>query len=88
MSRAIPSFHPLFAGKCDRQSRDLTQFTCGYISRLYRLLVTPDHHVRTPTNYCSKIIKKIFFKSPMHYSQKNRTLRLRLNQDLISGSGS
>ncbi len=48
-SRAIPSFRPRFAGKCDRQSRDLTHFTSGYISRLNRLLITPDHHVRTHT---------------------------------------
>ena len=26
-SRVIPSFRTRFAGKCDRQSRDLTQFT-------------------------------------------------------------
>ena len=48
-SRVIPSFRPRFAGKCDRQSRDLTQLTSGYISRLNRLLITPDHHVRTHT---------------------------------------
>lgn len=47
--RVIPSFRPRFAGKCDRQSRDLTQLTSGYISRLNRLLITPDHHVRTHT---------------------------------------
>jgi hypothetical protein len=49
VSRAIPNFRHRFAGKCDRQSRDLTQFTSGYISRLNRLLITPDHHVRTHT---------------------------------------
>ena len=48
-NRVIPSFRPRFAGKCDRQSRDLTQLTSGYISRLNRLLITPDHHVRTHT---------------------------------------
>ncbi len=48
-SRVIPSFRPRFAGKCDWQSRDLTQLTSGYISRLNRLLITPDHHVRTHT---------------------------------------
>ena len=48
-SRVITSFRPRFAGKCDRQSRDLTQLTRGYISRLNRLLITPDYHVRTHT---------------------------------------
>ena len=30
-------------------TRNLTHFTSGYISRLNRLLITPDHHVRTHT---------------------------------------
>jgi hypothetical protein len=29
-SKVIPSFRPRFTGKCDRQSRDLTQLTSGY----------------------------------------------------------
>ena len=48
-ARVIPSFRPRFAGKCDQQSRDLTQLTSSYISRLNRLLITPDHDVRTHT---------------------------------------
>ena len=40
---------PRFAGKCDQQSRYLTQLTSGYISRSNRQLITPDHHVRTHT---------------------------------------
>jgi hypothetical protein len=27
---SFPAFRPRFAGKCDRQSSDLTQFTRGY----------------------------------------------------------
>jgi hypothetical protein len=47
--RVIPSFRPRFAGKCASAVKDLTQLTRCYISRLNRLLITPDHHVRTHT---------------------------------------
>ena len=58
-----------FTGKCDRQSRDLTQFT--YIT---------DHHVRTHT--WEDIAQNIFLSSTWHRSQipyhPNRTNSLRL----------
>ena len=61
--RVIPSFRPRFAGKCDRQSRDLTQLTGGYISRLDRLLITPrsscsNSHLR---KHSSEIFNGEFF---------------------------
>ena len=39
--RVIPSFRTHFAGKCDSQSRDLTQLPCGYINSRLNLV----HHV-------------------------------------------
>ena len=37
---SFPAFRPRFAGKCDRQSSDLTQFTSGY-----------NFAVKPPTNH-------------------------------------
>ncbi len=73
-SRVIPSFRHRFAGNCDRQSRDLTQLTSGNISRLNRLLITPDNHVRTHT--WESIAQK--------YSMENMNIFLILNQESIS----
>jgi hypothetical protein len=42
ISGSFPAFRPRFAGKCDRQFSDLTQFISGY-----NLLL--DRHVRTHT---------------------------------------
>ena len=42
--RVIHSFRPRFAGRCDRESRDLTQLTSGYNFAVKP--ITPNHHVR------------------------------------------
>ena len=39
--RVIPSFRTHFAGKCDSQSRDLTQLPCGYINSRLNLTIKP-----------------------------------------------
>ncbi len=74
ISRVIPSFRPHLAGKCDRESRDLTQLSGGYISRFNRLLITLDHHVRTHTK--ESIAQK--------YSMENKNIFFILYQESIS----